>query len=341
MVRRRIRIAETTVRFCLGPPKFMFIKSFFIIAVALPILIISTILIYFLNLSGNNPLPQNSNLPPSSQGQNTPGQNAPEKPLSIILSPHFDDAALSLGGLIARRESPALVVTFFSGEPEKVMRTVWDKRSGFPNSHEAAMTRFKENEQALVPLGAATKNYNYPDYQYREKSKDERVNWRALERIKSDIIKDIEGIIADNPKRELLIYGPADFGEKITHPDHQILHDALMEVAKKYSADPKTSFFIYEDFPYVRQFAQKNSEALKNYLSAKDNLRLEENFIELSEPQILEKIRVVSEYQSQIAAFKSMGSDILVLAKKFTSERCKTTSPQWSGCEAVYRIVPR
>ncbi len=305
----------------------MFTKKFFIIAVALPVLIISTILIYFLNLPKNNQL---------SSSQN---QNAPKKPLTIILSAHFDDASLSLGGLIAKQENPTLVATFFSGEPANVMRTAWDKRSGFPDSHEAAITRFKENEQALVPLGAITKNYNYLDFQYREKTKDESANWRAAERIKNDIIKDIEATIADNQNHKLLIYGPATFGEKITHPDHQLLHDAFIEIAKKYATDPKTSFFIYEDFPHVRQFAQKNSESLKNYLSAEDNLRLEENFIELSEPQILEKIKAVSEYRSQITAFKSTGSDILTLAKKFTGERCKIPNPAWSGCEAIYRMV--
>lgn len=93
--------------------------------------------------------------------------------------------------------------------------------------------------------------------------------------------------------------------------------------------------------PCTRQFAQKNNEALKNFLEEEEGLRLEDNFIELGEPQISQKIKAISEYRSQIAAFKSMGTYTLALSKKFTSERCKTTNPQWSGCEAVYHIVPR
>jgi LmbE family N-acetylglucosaminyl deacetylase len=35
----------------------------------------------------------------------------------IVLSPHYDDASLSLGGLLAKHEHPTIVASFFTGEP--------------------------------------------------------------------------------------------------------------------------------------------------------------------------------------------------------------------------------
>ena len=110
------------------------------------------------------------------------------KPLVIILSPHFDDGVLSLGGLMAKREHELLVATFFTQRPTIVLHTEWDRISGFSDSDEAIFARTNENENSLLPFEAIIKNYNYPDLQYRKQNQDKE--------IRDGIVKDMESIIA-------------------------------------------------------------------------------------------------------------------------------------------------
>ena len=64
----------------------------------------------------------------------------PSGPL-LVLSPHFDDAALSCGALLARTE-PLTVLDVFTRRPEPEQATEWDRRCGFRGSDEAMAARF-------------------------------------------------------------------------------------------------------------------------------------------------------------------------------------------------------
>ncbi len=249
------------------------------------------------------------------------------EPLIIVLSPHFDDGVLSLGGYVAKHEKELLVATFFTQKPAYIVHTEWDKISGFSNSDEAFIARRNENQNALNPFNAKIKNYDYPDFQYRTENKDQE--------IRENISKDIETLMATYQNRELFIYGPATFGSKITHPDHQIVHDALMNVWKK-NKKPNVHFLIYEDFPYILRFNKSNLGDLNIYLEKTENIKFREEPIELSREQLSEKVSNISLYKSQIRAFMSSGEDIKVLAQKFYKERCKKTLPEAYACEIVY-----
>lgn len=247
--------------------------------------------------------------------------------LTLILSPHFDDGVLSLGGLIAKQKNQILVTTFFTKRPTVVEHTNWDKISGFSNSDEAMFARIKENEEALIPLGAEIKNYDYPDFQYRSKNED-------IE-IKKEISKNISDIIDTYLNREIFIYGPATFGSQITHPDHQIVHDALMDVWKK-TKKTNVHFAIYEDFPYVENFALSNQGDLNTYLEQKEGVKFSESLIELNKVELSEKINTIDKYKSQVKAFMSFGENLGMLDKQFFQKRCKILSPLMYGCEVVH-----
>ncbi len=245
------------------------------------------------------------------------------------MSPHFDDGVLSLGGLMAKREHKLEVATFFTKRPTEIIHTNWDKISGFSDSDEAVLARTKENKKALIPFGAIIKNYDYPDFQYRKTNENQI--------IRENIIKNIQSIIENNKNRELYIYGPATFGEKITHPDHQIMHDALMGVIKE-NTQTNTHFFIYEDFPYVRQFALAQMGSLNTYLKEKENIEFKELPIELNKTELSEKVSSIHKYISQVKAFLSFGDNIGNLAQKFYQERCKNIHPMFYACEVVNMI---
>ncbi|MCX6752274.1 MAG: PIG-L family deacetylase [Candidatus Nomurabacteria bacterium] len=279
------------------------------------------IIIFFVLLAGSLVYFTESLKFPTEQNTTTP--------FTIILSPHLDDAVLSLGGLIAKKETNILVATFFTKKPTEIMHTYWDKISGFKDSDEAMLARTKENENALSPFKVIIKNYDHLDSQYREKNKDKE--------IEEKISKDIENLIKTYQNRELLIYGPATFGAAITHPDHQIIHDAFMDVFKKYKTQ-NAHFFIYEDFPYIKQFTTSSLGDLNTYLEKKENVKFQENPIELSEPMLSEKIVAIEKYKSQVRAFLSLDSNIGIIDEKFSKDRCRIFMPQAYACEVIHSL---
>ena len=296
-------------------------KKFFFIAVCL-ILLVSGVF-YFKNLQGKNPGLQNI----------ARGVENAAKPLVVILSPHFDDGVLSLGGIMAKRKNEFLVATFFTGRPTEIVHTEWDKISGFSDSDEAMFARTKENENALKPFNTIIKNYDYPDFQYRK----DGINRREDPEIRDKIGKDIETLIKTYPDRELFIYGPATFGKKITHPDHQIVHDAFMDVWKK-NIQPHAHFLIYEDFPYVLRFANSGLGSLNAYLEKTESMKLKENRIRLNQSELLEKIASIDMYKSQIKALSASlkDNDINSLIANFYNKRCKILILFSYACEVAY-----
>jgi LmbE family N-acetylglucosaminyl deacetylase len=76
---------------------------------------------------------------------------------AVVLSPHLDDAALSLGAAIhraARAGGDVVVLTVLGGEPaSSVPATDWDARKGARTAGEAIRQRRTEDERACAALG--------------------------------------------------------------------------------------------------------------------------------------------------------------------------------------------
>ncbi len=103
----------------------------------------------------------------------------------VIVSPHFDDAALSLGGWIsATTESgqPVRVVTAFGNATDDERPAEhWDERAGFATAAEAATARRKEEEAAMRVLGAELVALPFPDSTYLLGERDEAAFLDAIE----------------------------------------------------------------------------------------------------------------------------------------------------------------
>jgi LmbE family N-acetylglucosaminyl deacetylase len=254
-------------------------------------------------------------------------QNDTEKPLIIILSPHFDDAVLSLGGFMTKREGEFLVMTFFTQRPAEVMHTEWDNLSGFSNSDEAIIARTKENKDALVMFDAHIYNYEYLDFQYRTEDQDSAIT--------ESITRDIISIIESYSEREIHIYGPGIFGEEITHPDHKIVHDAFMNVLKT-KIQFNMKFFIYEDFPYIQYFEMANLGDFNKYLTKQEHLDFNKVVIRLNKTQLEEKKSSIYAYISQQKAFLALGNDLGNMIAKFNQQRCHTFFSTIYACEVVH-----
>lgn len=253
----------------------------------------------------------------------------------IVLSPHFDDGVLSLGGFMSGSPTPVVVATLFAENPSDTIKSRWDTISGFASSAEAVAARTEENKLALERVGAHPLNLRYLDLQYRYGK-----NSALREQIVQSVKKDIEITIdAFSTAKEISIYGPAEFGPDITHPDHKIVHDAFTEVAREKWSAKNIRFFYFEDFPYVANFHNSTTTPLKTFLENQNGgVFLRETPIPLTNAALDKKIQAIGAYSSQDKAFSALGENISAAAKTFAENRCKRMSPPITACEVVYEI---
>jgi LmbE family N-acetylglucosaminyl deacetylase len=88
----------------------------------------------------------------------------------VVLSPHLDDAAFSLGAAIARATrmgATVRVLTVFAGDPGSESPAAWwDRKAGFMTEGEAAQARRLEDREACSVLGATPVWLNFSDATY-------------------------------------------------------------------------------------------------------------------------------------------------------------------------------
>ena len=263
--------------------------------------------------------------------------------VTIVLSPHFDDAVLSLGGLLAKEKGHSVVATFFtgavgdttaeeSGTGAAIALTEWDKISGFSNSAEATPSRTEENKAAVTDLGSSAINYGHFDTEYGKRTVSED---GILIRT---IAGEIETLIKTFSEYPVFVYGPAEFGDIITHPDHKTLHRAFVQVSKKYAGDTRVHFFIYEDYPYVARFRAGTTTPLAEFLEKSNGVTLEESALALTRSDLVKKGLALSRYTSQIRAFSILREHLVPDTLRFNSLRCRHTLSTLPACEVVYKI---
>ena len=101
-----------------------------------------------------------------------------------VLSPHLDDAALSLGGTIARAAragAEVTVLTVLGGDPEdRRPAGEWDRGCGFTSAGEAIRARRLEEARACRRLRARGLQLPFADDQYAGARRDTEA-WEAIE----------------------------------------------------------------------------------------------------------------------------------------------------------------
>jgi LmbE family N-acetylglucosaminyl deacetylase len=111
----------------------------------------------------------------------TPSHAVDERLLGrvVVVSPHLDDAVLSLGATMAHAvESGAKVevLTVFGCEPTSSAPTdEWDRKSGFATEGEAAKHRREEDWRACSILGAAPRWFDFGAQPYDRRASIEEV----------------------------------------------------------------------------------------------------------------------------------------------------------------------
>jgi len=72
----------------------------------------------------------------------------------VAVSPHFDDAVLSVGGLLGDMTGRTLVVTVHGGAPPDDAPSDWDRLCGFASAAAASSARGREDRVACGVIGA-------------------------------------------------------------------------------------------------------------------------------------------------------------------------------------------
>ncbi|WP_330177464.1 PIG-L family deacetylase [Streptomyces sp. NBC_01498] len=152
----------------------------------------------------------------------------PPPPATVVLSPHFDDAALSLGGLVPRLPGPVTVVTVYGGEPASHHPVSWwDGVCGFSTAREAYRARRAEDARACALLGVDSVVLDHPDGPYGDGSD----------------LTAIDGFLAELPRETVLLI-PLGTNQ----PDHEKVRDRALEVIAKLG---RALPLVYADLPYT------------------------------------------------------------------------------------------
>jgi LmbE family N-acetylglucosaminyl deacetylase len=149
----------------------------------------------------------------------------------LVVSSHFDDAALSLAHLLQSAGPAAIVVTVCGGAPPRgLVVSEWDAESGFGDGREAARVRSLEDRRACAVTGAQRIRLHHRDGPYRAGRLRGRRIRTAVERALGD---------------ESVLWFPAGIGG---HADHLDVRAALLPLAREL---PAARVRVYADLPYA------------------------------------------------------------------------------------------
>jgi len=152
----------------------------------------------------------------------------------LVVSPHLDDAVLSLGATLAHMAAggtDVTVLTVFAGDPESELEAAsWDRHSGFLTAGEAVRARREEDRRACMVLDVKPVWLPYADGQYREASAEE------------PILSELRPLLS----HANLVLIP---GYPLINADHAWLHTALIERM------PDVNFAMYVEQPYASDLA--------------------------------------------------------------------------------------
>ena len=171
----------------------------------------------------------------------------------VVLSPHLDDAALSVGGLIAGATAAGesiLVVTIAAGSPPphaipSPLAASFHRAWGLPSTG-AVASRCREDDAAMAILGAEAMRLEQLDAVYRL---PDRYDTEAAlfgepadeDRLEIKVIAALAPILAASPRA--LVLAPLAVGG---HVDHRIVHRAAISLARQ---GHEVAFS--EDLPYA------------------------------------------------------------------------------------------
>ena len=201
----------------------------------------------------------------------------------VIVSTHFDDAALSLFSVLAEGAGRAVVLTICGGVPRAGACSAWDAATGFVSGEEAALARRQENLASCAVTGAVAVDLPFLDGPYG-----------ALDgaAVRAAVLATLQ--TGDR------LWVPAAIGG---HPDHVAVREALADVEAT----------IYADGGYAGRWRRSWRPATRG-LGRPVCRRLDDT-------TMVVKLAAVSAHASQIAGLREGFPDLLDPRGRLRRER--------------------
>ena len=146
---------------------------------------------------------------------------------ALIVSPHLDDAVLSVGQVMAGWPAMTVCTVFAGLSSQPSMQTSYDQDCGFTSAARAVARRRAEDKAALHVLNAQAVWLDFPDGQYGDPVEEGAIVEALLD-------------VASRVRPSVLI-GPLG----LVHPDHHTTRRAYERVV----AATKSEAWVYEDLP--------------------------------------------------------------------------------------------
>ncbi|MFD5897366.1 PIG-L deacetylase family protein [Streptomyces sp. NPDC060366] len=244
----------------------------------------------------------------------------PSAPGTVILSPHFDDAALSVAGLVAQLPGPVTVVTVYGGEPASHHPVSWwDSACGFSTAREAYRARRAEDARACELLGVESVVLDHPDGPYGDGTE----------------LTGIDACLAELPAETRLLIPIAT-----NQPDHEKVRDRALAVAAQLGRAVPS---VYADLPYTGHLDEWGSAGADQALgrshgyglayqdmTSRHDLRVEHD-LTLTDDQWALKREAVLCYGSQLAPLAADHGILLARNGPLRAERVWAVKPVAEG----------
>jgi LmbE family N-acetylglucosaminyl deacetylase len=169
----------------------------------------------------------------------------------IYVSPHFDDAVLSCGGLIweqTQKGIPVEVWTVCAGDappgPLSLLAMDCHRQWGIESAEELVAARRLENQQAADLVGADTVNFSIPDCIYRRSPTGELLYseevFVPIHTFEKDLHLDIAAALSTELQPDDTVVSPLAIGG---HLDHGMARRAAEALGRP--------IWYYADIPYL------------------------------------------------------------------------------------------
>ena len=169
----------------------------------------------------------------------------------IYISPHFDDAVLSCGGLIwgqAQKGIPVEIWTVCAGDappgPLSVLAMACHLQWGIESAIDVVAARRLENQEAAALVGAETVDFSIPDCIYRRSSTGELLYpedvFVPIHPFEKDLDADVAAALASELRPDDNIVCPLAIGG---HLDHCLTRHAIERLGRP--------TWYYADIPYL------------------------------------------------------------------------------------------
>jgi LmbE family N-acetylglucosaminyl deacetylase len=172
----------------------------------------------------------------------------------LVVSPHFDDAALSCAALVARDE-PLHLLTVFAGRPDPPQTGAWDVATGFADSEGSMAARHEEELAAFMGTPHRVSTLDLLEEQYL-RGRRAAADADAIAGAVGAWLDDGAGTVAlpvgagrrrTRARAKLESY-VGTIGGPLPHRDHLFVRDAALAALQW---RPEARVLLYEEFPYA------------------------------------------------------------------------------------------